>query len=1063
MTTRHERVVIDLDDRLTKDMAGMAAATSLLRKNLDDSGRSVIAFDKTTRDTSPSIDKLSGRLSILTRAAAALGPGFVPITTAAVPALAGLATQLGFAAAGAGTAVLAFNGVGDALGALNEYQLEPSAANFEKLQESMRGLGPAAREFVGFLDQIGPQLQTIREAAQEGLLPGVQDGIDSLLGRLPEVRRIVAEIADASGDLMAGAGAELAGSQWDEFFTFLEAEARPALTTLGQTVGNLAGGIAELWMALDPLSDDFASGLVDASAAFERWAAGLAGTESFEAFLAYVRETGPQVLDTLGSLASMLIDIGTAAAPLGGPVLAGIEAAADAISVIAKSDLGTPIMTAVAAMSALSLATKGWAAIMASTAATSLVTSLRGVDADGKKASATMRGLGAAAVGLGGLMVAAEGIKAIQRATDEVLPGVQELTSRLLALGDGTVSTIGKEFFGLEESLRRITDRTQDESITDALQAPSAYLFGKDGLFGEASSLRQARAEIEALDAAFANLTASGGVREAKDAFADFAQSQGLNAAQQKTLLGLMPRYKEALAGASNSADMAAGSEKRAAAATQAHTRAIQANLEAMRAKRNAALGAANAEIGYQQSLDDARRSLRENGKTLDITTDKGRANRSALLNQAAAWNAQSNAAKNTTGAHRAAIGAFVRTAVQMGMNADKARAYAKRLFEIPPKRSTQITLDAQAARANLAAYSAAFRGMDGAVARTHVINTTSHVDERLQRGLPGALGLFLPSVQSYAFGDVRNGHQPQIAPGSPVHRIWAEEETGGESYIPHANDHRRGRAVDIWERTGEILGVQFQRFAEGGKVDRFTDRERRQAVRGFNIRPGQGVDDVRDALREFQRMIREANGDLSRNFGQLSKQIVATSKRYDEHSRQLERNRDRLKSLRENRTQFAAEAGGSFNNDIFGNGVAGLRTQLSADTNDTRAMLAASRKADLKGLSGGLEKALLASGDLNTAQQISRMSRSQIGQLERQFAARASAQRSLGGFAGNEVFGGAIKDVSREIRELRRERAKDRRVMERLEGAVERGSEKGTRRGSGDKDRSARARGRRK
>ncbi|MGZ8723172.1 MAG: hypothetical protein ACXWYG_03905, partial [Aeromicrobium sp.] len=368
MATRHERVIIDLDDRFTRPMAGATAATALFRRELDSSGRQVIAFDKTTKDASPSIDKLSGRLAILGRTAAALGPGLVPITTALVPAIAGLSTQLGFAAAGAGTALLAFNGVGDGLKALNAYQLEPTAENLAKMREEMKNLGPAAREFVTFLDQIGPQLQTIRQAAQDGLLPGAQEGLEQLLTRAPEIRRVISEIADASGDMLASAGGDLASGRWDEFFAFVENEARPALTTLSQTVGHLASGIAELWMAMDPLSDDFTIGLLNASAAFEQWAAGLSQTEGFQDFLAYVRETGPQVMETLGSVANMLIQVGTAAAPLGGPVLTILEALADAIAAIAESDLGTPIMAAAAAFSALSLASNGFASVMGSKA-----------------------------------------------------------------------------------------------------------------------------------------------------------------------------------------------------------------------------------------------------------------------------------------------------------------------------------------------------------------------------------------------------------------------------------------------------------------------------------------------------------------------------------------------------------------------------------------------------------------------------------------------------------------------------------------------------------------------
>jgi hypothetical protein len=36
----------------------------------------------------------------------------------------------------------------------------------------------------------------------------------------------------------------------------------------------------------------------------------------------------------------------------------------------------------------------------------------------------------------------------------------------------------------------------------------------------------------------------------------------------------------------------------------------------------------------------------------------------------------------------------------------------------------------------------------------------------------------------------------------------WAEPESGGESLIPHGAQHR-GRALDLWEQTGRILGVR--------------------------------------------------------------------------------------------------------------------------------------------------------------------------------------------------------------------------------------------------------------
>lgn len=63
----------------------------------------------------------------------------------------------------------------------------------------------------------------------------------------------------------------------------------------------------------------------------------------------------------------------------------------------------------------------------------------------------------------------------------------------------------------------------------------------------------------------------------------------------------------------------------------------------------------------------------------------------------------------------------------------------------------------------------------------------------------------------AYANGGVEN-HVAQIAGKSGHGRLWAEDETGGESYIP-LHPSKRDRSLDIWHQTGKLLGA----FADGG------------------------------------------------------------------------------------------------------------------------------------------------------------------------------------------------------------------------------------------------------
>jgi TP901 family phage tail tape measure protein len=97
---------------------------------------------------------------------------------------------------------------------------------------------------------------------------------------------------------------------------------------------------------------------------------------------------------------------------------------------------------------------------------------------------------------------------------------------------------------------------------------------------------------------------------------------------------------------------------------------------------------------------------------------------------------------------------------------------------------------------------------LDGLFAQGHTLQFTPH---------EGPADPFpqLPAPHPRAEGGVFGGMMPSSATiAGPAGRYglvqWAEQSTGGESYIPHKGGRR---AIDIWAQTGRILGV----FDEGG------------------------------------------------------------------------------------------------------------------------------------------------------------------------------------------------------------------------------------------------------
>jgi hypothetical protein len=132
-------------------------------------------------------------------------------------------------------------------------------------------------------------------------------------------------------------------------------------------------------------------------------------------------------------------------------------------------------------------------------------------------------------------------------------------------------------------------------------------------------------------------------------------------------------------------------------------------------------------------------------------------------------------------------------------------------------------------------------------------------------------------------------------------------------------------------------------------------------------------------------------------------------------------RQEKQLHNLQSKASETRSAAAGTFNNDPFGGGASGLMLQLKADTNDARAMTAALRTLKRKHISSGLAAALAASGDLDTAQQLAKMSGGKINQFDAAFAARAQAQQTLGNTAANVAFGTQMRRLNQVLSHLDR------------------------------------------
>lgn len=550
IATRRELVILELEDRLSKRMAQAAATTKTFEKTLRDLDGTNVSASKSTKDLGDEtaatgdktkgatkatkeytlamavadeksarlkkslrdqaraqldaadgmdafrkdadgagreIDRFSGRLKLLADVALTLGPALVPLGGAAVVGVAGLAAQMGALAGGVGVAVAALNGLGDAVKAVNDYQLEPTADNLAKVQQEFERIGPAAADFVIFLETISPQLRELQMTAREGFLPGLEEGIDSFLERGPQVNTIVGELAEALGDLPASAGDVLAGDRFTAFFDYLDSEAATTLGELGRSIGLITEGLANMMVAFAPVSSDFSGGMEDMARSFAEWTAALDSNDSFQSFIDYIRTNGPRAMDFLGSLVMALASVVEAAAPIGAAIIPVLTTLLDLFAALAGTDLGSTVLAAAAAMAVYSRGAAAAAAVN-----TRLQASFVGVGTAAGTARASMigmaRSMGVIAAAMAAIQTGSNVWDSLGRSFEAGDKAAKTLTELESAIGE---SNLGKFAQDLGIDVQRLaqdlaTSGTEGEYYQQVLEQLGG---AADGFGGKVNAL----------------------------------------------------------------------------------------------------------------------------------------------------------------------------------------------------------------------------------------------------------------------------------------------------------------------------------------------------------------------------------------------------------------------------------------------------------------------------------------------------------------------------------------------------------------------------------------------
>lgn len=531
-------------------------------------------------------------------------------------------------------------------------------------------------------------------------------------------------------------------------------------------------------------------------------------------------EGGAVMLPVIADLASGVASMATSFGSLPAPVKAGVSgfAALAAGGLLAVGGLSKMLSTGLELRSSISELAK------VSPRAASTISTV------GKVA-------GVASVGMLALSVAAA---AVQANVARTLPTVEDLKTGLsrLSNGAGSLSDLDSNFAGLEgragslsEALAYLSAR-QEGSISGWTRFGDTIDGISSGLIGAKSDLQGVDEAFGRIDAALAQMPAA----EAADVFAQLATEAQASGVSLDTLAGRLPQYTAALQQQADAAGESVTSTEALAAASLGAADAAETHTASLAELASMALQVSGTQMGLEAAIDDATAAAKENGKTLDINTEAGRANRSALDDIAAAAltltaaqekNSESTDTMNESTAR--AREAFVRTARQMGMTKDEAEALADKYGLIPKSVTTKVTATGiSSAKAQADALYAKLKLLNGYTARTTVSQTITGPRRAVADG-----GMFESSagfglLQSYADGGLRPRYAGSI--GDRTNGIYPyagragivmnEEGSGPWESIISGNPAKRSRSRAIAGETVRRLGGEVSwltAFADGG------------------------------------------------------------------------------------------------------------------------------------------------------------------------------------------------------------------------------------------------------
>jgi hypothetical protein len=623
-------------------------------------------------------------LGSVTGTALSFAPALIPIAASAAPLAAGLgAAGVAVAAFGAalGPQVAAMGEAADAEKKYTDAVEEHGASSKEAVQaekaylQSVQKLPPATREAAAALSVLKDEYKDWSASLAGDTMPVLTKGMATLGGLFPKLTPVVKGASQELDRFMTIAAGGIESSAFDQFMKSFADFSTGAL----QKANN---GLIELVRAMNT---------------------GEVGGNLRE-FMDYARAQGPLVGDTLSNLAQALTKLLIAGSEVGVGMLQVINVFTDLVAALPTGLLSTLLQVAIA-FKAIKIAAAGFAAVgVGIQAITTQIIAMRtaagtGATRVGQLSAAFMAlsrtaKLALAATGIGLLVVA---VTELMNVGKRAPIDMEKMSTSLARLGDSgklsgeALKAVGKDFKEFDEALRGLARPDQ----WDQIQQGFTNFFGQDS-----TPVKRWKGVIDDVDQGLANLVKSGNAEQAAAAFEQFAaraREKGLTTDELRTRLDAYKGSLEDLAFEEQLAAQAMGLFGQQASSAQEKLAGQKASADGLaqsiNALSNAVLIARGGIRGMEAAIDAADEALKENGRTLDENTEKGRANNQALDDIAAttikaAESARENGAswEEVNAIYDRGRAALLKAGGQMEDTKGKAKSLADQILRTPDK-----------------------------------------------------------------------------------------------------------------------------------------------------------------------------------------------------------------------------------------------------------------------------------------------------------------------------------------------------------------------------------------